>query len=228
MPLIFLTEKDRRLLQEMLDELNRREIETPRQSDLGREDYQTSECYIAWPPEGGIPALTIEGDYGPSGNDQPGSAVCDIYWINESGTAELQVVTDFKKTVYNFSRIAVPQKWTAIHRTKYGRWIAPQEDYQASWIEFVINNGAGYDTTDEVWTVDDVVYHGGPPPDTAVTTVYNKPTNGDFMFRGEEDDEGKALYAQEMDPPRYIIIQLECASAGEDYGGSLLYEWLYQ
>lgn len=104
-----------------------------------------------------------------------------------------------------------------------GRWEIVELQHQARWIEFVINTGSGFDTTDASVAVDGVTYHEGYQPVDDVVLVYNKKTNGDFMFEGEDDDEGMAKYDPATD--RYTIWQLECpAGAG---GGSLMYDWFY-
>lgn len=125
MPYYMLTEAEIALLQKVID----RQLHTPISTGQGLPPFSDNppapETYIAWPPEGGIPAMTLVGDAGPDGGaDQPGSATCDVYKIdNSADPPEMAVVSSLDKVVYNLSTNAVPQKWIIITRTKGGRWI---------------------------------------------------------------------------------------------------------
>lgn len=107
MPVIFLSEKDRDLLQELLDKERGDRVNTPSRPPMDRsweeaEDHQAPETYIALPPAGGIPAMSFnEGATTGTSDDvyTPGSADCDIYKIVDGVLTD----TGFTKTVYNLS-----------------------------------------------------------------------------------------------------------------------------
>jgi len=89
------------------------------------------------------------------------------------------------------------------------RWEIINMQWQAKWIEFVVNDYSGFTTSSPSVTVDGVIYHNGYEPDTAITTVYNgSSVAGCRIFEGDDNDVGEALY----DPltGKYIISQLEC------------------
>jgi len=81
-------------------------------------------------------------------------------------------------------------------------------EHQARWIEFVVNDASGFSQTDASVTVDGVLYHDGYQPSTPVTTVYNKSASSNYMFKGDDNDKGIALFDRENQ--KYIINQMEC------------------
>lgn len=89
-----------------------------------------------------------------------------------------------------------------------GRWEITELEHQARWIKCLIDNGSGYATTDETWTVDGVVYYDGYEPDTPVTTVYNAPAHADYIFEGDDNDVFYAKYDPAAD--KYWLDQGEC------------------
>jgi len=90
------------------------------------DDHQAPEVYVAKTPAGGIDGLTLgDGGTGTGGYDEPGSATCDIYVIDETDT--VPDLRDMGKDVivYNVSGVAVPgSAYVPIVRDKSGRWLA--------------------------------------------------------------------------------------------------------
>lgn len=206
----FLSESDRKILKGVIADVEQLRINFPGRSSLEEVDYQTPETYIAWPPSGGIPALTTVGDLGPSGGgDQPGSAECDIYLIDHvAGTPDLNAVADFSATVYNLSEIKVPRAWCLVQRTKFGNWVVTWAPQQARKLRFAVNDGSGFAVTDASVAVDTVTYHDGVDPASAITTVYNEVADTNYIFNGADDARGKAEYFPDDD--KYYIYQMEC------------------
>ena len=146
MPARFLSEKDRRLIQELLNDKRQRRVNTP--SRPGREqgwtegeDHQAPEIYIALPPATGIPALT-PGEAGEP--DIPGVATCEVYklvnvvTVTGTGTNTTTPVlreVGLQKVVYNISSNEIPSteeagtgtgeahNWVIVKRTKFGVWV---------------------------------------------------------------------------------------------------------
>lgn len=89
-------------------------------------------------------------------------------------------------------------------------WIIDTFTQQATWIEFAVNDGSGFATTDSSVTVDGVTYHNGYTPSASVTTVYNKSADGGgvYIFEGDDNARGIALY--DADEDKYYIVQMEC------------------
>jgi len=75
------------------------------------------EVYLAKPQDsGGIPGL--------ANDDEPGSATCDIYKLDDSDPPALVAVTGLERTVYNLSQSDIGQDWIVVVRTKFGKWFA--------------------------------------------------------------------------------------------------------
>lgn len=198
MPLIFLTEDDRQILLLMVDDYKQRRVNAPGHSFVEAEDSHAPECYIAWPPSGGIPALTAVGAVGPDGgNDQPGSATCSIYIINDMGTAELQPIASFDRTVYNLSESKIPQQWIAVQRTKYGKWVAvTRNQVLLGILDESLSQGSSTTMS---------VYQGDPLADTGVDiTVYDW-----FLGSGESIASGKKIKA-EFICGKWYVTAAEC------------------
>lgn len=85
------------------------------------QDFPSPDVYIAKPQSGGgIPALTPGAGTGTDAGDMPGSALCDIYQLTETGL----VFTGWAELVYNLSDSAISQRWITIKRDKFGSWLA--------------------------------------------------------------------------------------------------------
>lgn len=132
MPLYFLTEQDRRLIQSLLEEKRRASKSQARAAaeTLWR-DAQAPEVYIAKPvSEDGIPGLTPAAGTGSGDFAEPGEGPCDIYQIlqgpAQTGTGDapqLHPVGIHEKTVYNLQSGALPQDWMPVWKTKFGKWL---------------------------------------------------------------------------------------------------------
>ena len=85
-------------------------------------------------------------------------------------------------------------------------WEIVQLEHQARWIEFYLT--AALATTDASKGCDNVTYHDGYQPNTAVTTIYNKSASSDYIFEGDDNDRGMAKYDPADD--KYTIVQFEC------------------
>ena len=194
----FLSENDRRILKALVDDHKQRRVNSPNRSQLEEVDYLAPETYVAWPPSGGIPALT---------SDQPGSAECDIYVIDElAGTPDLNAVADFSAVVYNLSGIKVPRAWCLVTRTKFGNWVVTWAPHQAKWLRFATTEA--FTVSDPDVDVDTVTYHDGVDPPSAITTVYNEAAETNYIFSGADDARGIAVYNPGDD--KYYIRQMEC------------------
>lgn len=92
------------------------------------DDQNTPDLYIALPPSGGIPALSILGSV-PAEGDIPGYADCSIYKITHTYPDEPEMVQmDVPdKRVYNLTTSIIPggTTWITVHRSKSGQWIVP-------------------------------------------------------------------------------------------------------
>lgn len=130
MPLIFLSEQDKGIIQRVLDSANKDRVNPPNRSTTDSsfsegEDHQAPETYIVLPPTGGIPALQ-EGT-GPNGSDVPGTAECDVY--QETGhfgtNPGLEKVKGFTLTVHNLRTKIIERDFLLASRTKYGIWVVP-------------------------------------------------------------------------------------------------------
>ncbi len=87
-------------------------------------------------------------------------------------------------------------------------WIVSTFTQQATWIEFSVDDVNGFGTSDSSVTVTVEVYHNGYTPSVAVTTIYNKSASSDYIFSGDDNDRGIALYDADQD--KYYIAQMEC------------------
>lgn len=84
--------------------------------------------YIARTPSGGIAALD-DNDTGTTPDDSPGSASCNIFYIDEYGE---MAPAGFYKTVYNMAQFAVDGNiWIVINQTEFGPWVVsyPQQPF---------------------------------------------------------------------------------------------------
>jgi len=123
------SDKDIAVLRELVsDHLNRQKNTNRRGASGGPGDaFQEMELQIALPPEDGLPGLTRGGEsIGtssaslPEPGDVPGSAECNIYWIDTNGAL---ADTGYTETVYNLAETAFAYDWIIIAKTKYGNWV---------------------------------------------------------------------------------------------------------
>lgn len=195
----FLTDADRALLREMVDEHLRTRSNIPSRPGADQtwseaQDYMTPETYIALPPEAGIPAVTEGvGD----DDDETGSAECDIYKINESGGDFLLVDAGFNKTVHNLTLAPIQQDLVLVHRTKFGRWVAaPSNIFLFGKLDGSLSEGSS--ATMSIWA-------GDPLVDTTDNiTVYDW-----FLGSGESIDSGKKVKV-EFYSDKWYVTAAEC------------------
>lgn len=86
------------------------------------------------------------------------------------------------------------------------RWEIQWMQHQARWIKFML--AEALDTTDADADCDGVTYVDGYEPETAVTTVHNEPASSDYIYEGDDDDIGQAVYDPGND--KYWIRMVEC------------------
>lgn len=225
MPLHFLTDEEVALLQRVIDAHHKNRINTPsrpptERSFSDREDHQAPETYIAFPQdEDGIPALTPNVGTADDDYDEPGVATCDIYRIIVTdGTPKLQPISGLEREVYNLSENAVPQAWLTVTRDKFGQWL-PFDPGTGRMIHGTVlgaatGTGGGFSSSDETFSIDNVVAIFGANPTAAVTGT--GPTDDDLEiynvhnFSGDAGDRATCVYCQE--DARWECIQVDCPS----------------
>lgn len=116
---LFLTERDRDLLQQLLIQ-TRQERQNVLRHEGEAGDYLPPEVYVAKVPDEGLPGLTSAESE--EGYDQPGMVACDIWRIilDSEGNPELHDA-DFEQDVYNIGT-AISAGWIVVQRTKFGYW----------------------------------------------------------------------------------------------------------
>lgn len=155
----YLSDEDRQLVQELIS-LHRRDTGPRLLHRIPEDDFPSSDCYAAYPQEtSGIPAR--------SGNE-PGSAVCNIYRIVDSGGAPtLVAIEGFEKTVLNLSSEALSQAYLLINKDKRGQWIAGTGGGGTSLVECCLaeshpGRGVVFDVWVGVWSSGDNGWTYGP------------------------------------------------------------------
>lgn len=106
------------------------------------EDHQAPEVYVAKTPSGGIPAIASgDAGTGTGGYDEPGSATCEIYCIDETdNTPDLRDI-DLEQIVYNVSSTAVSgDTYVFVARDKFGHWIVTQMGDRLIWCMLAENH----------------------------------------------------------------------------------------
>lgn len=136
------------------------------------------------------------------------------YLLKWTGAA-YEAQSDVSFEVYDiFSKFNQKDKPTGQDGARgYAQWVWDRRiweiitlEHQARWIEFYLS--AALATTDASKGCDNVTYHDGYQPNTAVTTIYNKSASTDNIFSGADNNRGEALYDPVND--KYIITQIEC------------------
>lgn len=113
------------LIQEWINKSRNTPVPSPL-GDEGDSEYTSPEVYIIKTPSAGIPAIytagTGSGTAGdPADGDTPGSADCDVHYIDASG---ILADAGFTITVYNLTIAPVKgQLVTTAKRDKWGSWI---------------------------------------------------------------------------------------------------------
>lgn len=117
-----LTEQEIQLLNRLLKKVG--DAPDSRQEPIPRDvpiSHQATDFYIAKVPAGGIPGL--EQCQGTGDADEPGSAVCEIYKIDQTTTPPRMEYAGHSQTIYNISTQKVETAYTPVTRDKYGTWI---------------------------------------------------------------------------------------------------------
>lgn len=118
----FLTEKQDKLIQELLDE-KRRGLRNPQNRTLAEITWDEGVAHQA--PEVYIAKTQSEEGLPPRAGDVPGYGECDIYQVVKTGGVDTIVqVPGLIKSVFNFtnSRISA-NNYFSIYRDKFGRWV---------------------------------------------------------------------------------------------------------
>jgi hypothetical protein len=133
MPIRDFTEVEIEILQQIAGDwknrrggMNRKPEKLPGLSSEGL--GQVNDVYIARIPEDGIPALIQDNAATGSGStitdDMPGYAQCDLFKIGKDAT---MIDLGLTRRVWNVSTASIAEGWAIIQRTKFGNWIAGQD-----------------------------------------------------------------------------------------------------
>ncbi len=121
MPKILISDNDWRVIRDLIKWWRGSRV-THTKKYTEKHKFQSPDIYVALPPEGGISAASELIAGVPGAGDTPGSAICDIYKINDVDA--LEAYTGLDKTVYNITLDAIAQQWIIVVRSKQGRWLA--------------------------------------------------------------------------------------------------------
>lgn len=132
----FLSGEDRQLLGELLKREKQSRVNTQNRPAVEEILDKAPDVYIARSPPLGIPALT-EHDTSTtgtgtieSGEDQPGSAICKIYKIQNISGIDKLVYIGRNYLVYNISTSVIPGwRWIKVGKDKFGNWIVDNENF---------------------------------------------------------------------------------------------------
>ena len=199
----FLSDRDKAILQQLITWWKNVRVNTPKDGKSVHK-FQSPDIYVALPPSGGIPALTLTGS-SPATGDTPGSATCDIYRLDSSDN--LEAITGLDKTVFNFSSAKVQQWWIIVERSKQGKWV-------------VINHTAGFDrcnctlkgaitssgTGSVTFTVDNVIATMGISP----VSSSSEELTVDNFFGFDADDNANAKIEFNHDDSTWELYQVDC------------------
>ena len=171
---------------------------------------------IALTPPGGIAALDVQtsgtGDFD---DDKPGSATCDIYYIDGDGE---MADTGSSVTVYNVAEFAVDgDMWIIISKTEFGKWMVvyPQQPFDRC-NAIVKGNPTGTATT---ITVDNVVATRGKSP----VANASEELTVDNLFSWDPDDNDPCKIEYNHDDSTWEIYE---PGPGEGGSGESQAQWL--
>ena len=166
---------------------------------------ESTNTKIARTPEGGIPLLDDNDTDGTLIDDEPGSATCDTYYIDE--VSGLMVATGESETVYNVGEFDVDEHmWIVICKTSSGNWVVvyPQQPS-------IRCNALLYEellSTDTEGDVDNVTaIRGKDPTDNAgevLTPVYNP-----WGLEGPDNAKCKIEFNYALDRWEFVMIEGE-------------------
>ena len=115
MPVVFLSEEDKNILDRVISSVKNGTVNSPRRASINppETDHQSPEVYVAKTPVGGIAARV---------GDVISSELCEIY-ANVNGT--LKEVINSSQKVYNLQDSDLDGEiYVNIKRDKYGQWYA--------------------------------------------------------------------------------------------------------
>lgn len=170
---VVFTREQADLIQEWINRARNAPVPSPL-GDEGDSEYTSPEVYIIKTPSAGIPAISTAGTgSGTAGDaaagDTPGSADCDVYYVDSSG-----VLTDagFTITVYNLTIANVKGGLiTTAKRDKWGSWICAAQP-------LIVLRGKTLASVAPGATADVYVYEGPFGSETAtgriIPTVHNE------------------------------------------------------
>jgi hypothetical protein len=146
--IIGLSERDKSLVQAVIDDLARRTIgpsNRPR-TDIEDEGY-TPTLYIALTPVGGIDGVTLS-NTGTPADDVINHEECNIYkpeYDSGNFVYRLRALTGHSRVVFNLGEEDIPGgKWIAVCRDGFGFWYAMTE---VPVVCDLLKSIAGYDST---------------------------------------------------------------------------------
>lgn len=125
-----LTREDKDKVQEVIDFVRTRRVNTVGRTYESQEDWQAPEVYVARTPPGGIPSLIPAP--GSSIKDEPGCVSCNIYRILTDEAAAgtgcgdtLIPVSGLSYRIHNLTPGTIPgDTWVLVSRDKFGHWFA--------------------------------------------------------------------------------------------------------
>lgn len=199
----FLSDRDASLIQQMLTWWRSVRVNIPKSGRLPHK-FQSPDIYVALPPSGGIPALTLAGS-SPAAGDTPGSATCDIYRINSSG--DLEAITGLDKTVYNFSLAKVQQWWIIVERSKQGKWVTVNPTIGFDRCNCTLKGAITSSGTGSVtFIVDNVVATMGISP----VSSSSEELTVDNFFGFDANDNANAKIEYNHDGNTWELYQVDC------------------
>ncbi len=210
MPNYFLTDNDRRLIEEFLRE--KRNQVTRQVSQPERDTQSSPQIFIAKPTGAKIDALN-------GSTDVPGVSTCDFYRIldTEAGDPSLEQMDMPARDVYNISEDEIDQQWTVVMKTSHGKYVALWAGVKATHVEFTLTSAMALtDETSTGATVNN--YWGGANPGTTVT-VFNKNVSADKAFEGPTGAKGIAIHDVAEDNYRIVFLEpiatiIKCTTNG--------------
>lgn len=196
-----ITEKEKKLVQSVLDHVRKQPLRQPTASDshVDNEELSSPETYVALTPVTGIPPLV---------GIVPGSAKCDIYRVvGLAAAAELRAVPGLKRRVYNIGADAVPAStYVTVTRDKYGNWLPVLGGTGARMHRGILDGDLVYQGSAvmSIWK-----YNGTTEADTTVNvTVYDwHLMTGQYVLAGKQ---GTAWF--DVPSGRWYFLGAQCPS----------------
>ena len=137
--IVFLTESDVKVLKDVIQRVKGDYINPRLRSGPSRLNEGAPDTYIAYTPQGGIPAPTTTNNV-----TTPGSAVCPVYQ-QEIRTGTLQAISGFTRPIYSLQ--SVPgNTWVVVTRDKFGIWWALVSSSE-TWAAVTIYGTTSYNFT---------------------------------------------------------------------------------